>query len=375
VLGWVIILVAVLATVALGAGREDAFDLVLYGPLTMVLATSGMLICARHPRHPVGRLFWVLGGWFAIAELGEAYSVRAAVADWPAGEVGEWVIAWSWLVDFALWSLILLRFPDGGLPSRRWRPVPWVVVAGAALAVPGYALGTGAVEQQFADGRNPFAVEALPTALMSAVGMALLAAGGFTAVAATMVRLRRSSGIERLQMKWFAAAAALVAAVGPFAVWLWYETFVVRVAMGLALISVPVAAGIAILRYRLYDIDLVIRRTLVYAALTATLALAYLTTVLLAQLVVPARSDLTTAVSTLAAAAVLRPARARIQRIVDRRFFRRRYDRERTLEAFGLRLRDEVDIATLSVELEAVTVETLQPAHVSLWLREPHVTG
>jgi hypothetical protein len=193
--------------------------------------------------------------------------------------------------------------------------------------------------------------------------------------ASLIVRFRRATGEQRVQIKWLALAGALVAVIFPIALvgyGVWGED-VSNVAIMLSVLSLPVAAGVAILRYRLYDIDVVINRTIVYGALTVILAGTYLGSVLVLQLLLnglSGDSGLAVAASTLGVAALFRPARARVQGVVDRRFYRRKYDAGRTLTAFSTRLRDEVDLEALSSELRAVVDDAMQPSHVSLWLRE-----
>jgi len=246
-----------------------------------------------------------------------------------------------------------------------------VALAAAALTTVALALRPGALDFD-PPVTNPVGVHAagLLDALATA-GQALALAALVLAAVGLARRLARARGAERQQLKWMAYAASLVAlafavnalgpTTGPLADLLWLVAL-------LAFLGVPLAAGIAILRHRLYEIDLVINRTLVYGALTATLAATYLATVLLLGLAL-ADSDLAVAGATLATAALARPARARIQAAVDRRFYRRRYDAQRTLDAFAARLRDEVDLDELAADLRAVAHETLQPAHVSVWLR------
>jgi len=211
--------------------------------------------------------------------------------------------------------------------------------------------------------------------VMFGVGMLLLMTSFVAAVVSIVLRYRAAVGVERQQLKQLVFAGSLALPIMALAVPLFgYDSLAVRVALAVAFLSLPVAAGIAILRYRLYDIDVVINRALVYGALTATLAGSYLGAVLLLQLALSPMtesSSLAIAASTLAVAALFRPVRKRIQSLVDRRFFRTRYDAARTVQRFGAHLRDEVDLETLGDDLRAVVAETMQPAHVTLWLRAP----
>jgi hypothetical protein len=244
-----------------------------------------------------------------------------------------------------------------------------------------YSLRPGPLDDPFATVSNPLGVPGAGGAIGAAlnVGWVLATAGVALGAASTLIRLRRARGVERQQVKLVLAVAAVVAAATALTMLSWYVwpdgRLQVRMAViGLSFTGFPVAAGIAILRYRLYDIDVIVNRALVYGALSATLGASYLAgVVLLQQLFSPFTrgSDLAIAGSTLAVAALFRPARARVQGLVDRRFYRSRYDAARTLERFSGRLRDEVDLEALGGSLRGVVRETVAPAHVSLWLRGP----
>jgi hypothetical protein len=281
-----------------------------------------------------------------------------------------WVYLWAFVGTMPVATFMLLLFPDGRLPSPRWRPAAWLVAAALTLVFLHSAFAPGRIADFPRD--NPLGLDGIAGEIAGWLSLALplVSVAALASVASLVVRLRRSSGDERQQVKWLATGGAvlfvgIVASNVPGGPGL--------LAILLGQMAVAAAVGIAILRHRLYDIDVVINRTLVYGALTAALAAAYLGSVLLLQLALnplTASSNLAIAGSTLAVAALFQPARRRIQAIVDRRFFRRKYDAARTLERFGAQLRDEVDLDALGDDLRAVVTETMQPAHVSLWLRE-----
>jgi hypothetical protein len=337
-------------------------------------ATVGALIVSRRPRHPVGWLFCAMGLSTAAQEFLLGYGGRA---DLPGATAAAWLSSWASEPTTVLVLVLLLVFPTGRFISRGWRRVGLAAVAVAALWAVALALDPG--DLRGLEGvANPLGVDAASGPLgfaASALVVPFMLCGAL-AVTGAIVRFRRARGVEREQTKWLAlAAGALLLAVLSVVVLLllvdtdsgvWDVVTALLVCLGLA--AFPAAAGIAILRHRLYDIDLVIRRTLVYGALTATLLGVYLGLVLLVGLTV-GDSDAAVAASTLAVAWLFRPARTRIQAIVDRRFYRRRYDAARTLEAFAGGLRDQVDLEALSRDLREVVGRTMQPTHVSVWLR------
>ena len=360
-------------------GGDWSFD-VVFGLVFLLYPTVGALVAARFPGNPVG---WVLLGAGLLMYLGELasnyalYGLETDPGSVPGAMTGAWLSSWLFYVPlFAVPPTLFLLVPDGRLLGRRWRWVAGAVIAGVPLVLVSSALSTGPLEDQFDDLENPYGVEAASPLLGVAGGLGLLLVviGILGSVASLVVRYRRLRE-QRQQLKWLVVAGAVIAAAAAAAVVLFaigQDTAggtTTLVAFGF----VPVAAGIAILRHRLYDVDLVVNRALVYGALTAILAGAYLGLVLLLGLALGPltnQSDLAIALSTLAVAALFQPARRRVQALVDRRFYRHKYDAARTLERFGARLRSETDLDALRAELTGVVRDTMQPAHVSLWLRE-----
>ncbi|RZT16812.1 hypothetical protein EV649_4345 [Kribbella sp. VKM Ac-2569] len=341
-------------------------------------AAIGAVVASRLPRHAVGWILLALGVGIDLPFAPEAYAELSLVpgsGPLPGDEWAAWVSSWATVpAFFGLTAFLFMLFPTGRLPSRRWRWAGWFVAVSVALATVAVALAPDEIDSGFDNPVAPTGRGAEFARWLSDATDLLAAPVLVIATAALVVRLRRSGGVERQQLKWFTYAAVMVGAgIGAGSAMPPGRVANAAYIVGLlAVAGLPVAAGLAVLRYRLYDIDLVINKTLVYGALTVTLGTAYLGSVLLLQVVlgpVTQGSGLAVAVSTLAVAALFRPVRSRIQAGVDRRFFRRRYDAARTLDAFGARLRHELDLQALAADLRTVVHDTMQPTHVSLWLR------
>ena len=360
----------------------------------VAFSTVGAVVASRRPDNPIGWLFCTIGLLAAIVLLSSEYAAYALLAEpgsLPGSLAMAWIRSWVWVPYLGLFVLLFLIFPESWPQSRgRWwfASLVLVVVAygtGLAAFSPGPidAIG-GAVE-------NPLGMEALRgVGTNSAVGPveSVLYGLGILAAASLFTRMRRARGVERQQLKWFAYATVVLVGGVVFA-------FTISEATGLrwvgeagyaltmvGLVGLPVAVGIAILRYNLYNIDLIINRTLVYGVLTGTLVTVYIGGVTATQAIFHAltgqeeQPQLAVVISTLVIAALFNPLRRRIQGFIDRRFYRRKYDAAKTLEAFSSKLRDETDLEALSDDLVGVVRETMQPAHVSLWLRpDPPLRG
>jgi hypothetical protein len=358
--------------------------------LPTVYVTLGLVIATRRPRHPVGWLLIGCGLTGSVQLVAGQYAALASPADLPGRLHALWTASQLQIIWVGLVMLLILLFPTGRLTSPRWRPVAWSLVTGVCLSLITQSLKPRTLSDSPGD-TNPFGAPALEPIIgrLDVLAGTLVIGGLIGAFASLVVRLRRSRGRERQQIKWFVYVALLgIVATFPLGPLL---TFLIidqlpggyRGVFGalleprlLAPIALASTVAAAIVRHRLYDIDRVINRTLVYSLLTALLGAVYAAGVfLLGRLLDPAdgQSELAVAASTLAVATLFQPARRRVQTAVDRRFNRARYDAARTIAAFSTRLRDEVDLDTLSAELLTVVDQTMEPTRISLWLRpSPH---
>jgi hypothetical protein len=363
------------------AGRADLAALVpgsIVGPLLAMLSatTVGALLASRRPRHPVG---WLLLG-FALSLTASGviasyvtYGLVARPGALPAAHVVARYYPATGATALALLSLVLLLTPTGSLPSARWRW--WAVITAATpvalvLVMP---VAPGRLDPQPLLTDSPFSDRALGGAVLVATRVALVVTALAVVVAAgsLVLRFRRAHGVERQQLRWVALAAALMLLAGPIVLApVVLESPILADWVSAVWVAVlPVAVGAAVLRYRLYDLDRIISRTLAYGLLTLLLGGGYALVVLGLGRLLGRDSPLVVAGATLAVAAVFQPARRRVQAGVDRRFNRRRHDATRIIEAFGARLRNQVDLDTLHTELLAVVDQTMQPTKASLWLR------
>ena len=346
--------------------------------LAVGYSTVGAVVASRRPQNPLGWILCAIGpswGTYHFNSQYVTYTLLAAPGTLPAGEVAAWIASWLWVPGLGLILFLALLFSGGRLLSSRWRPFAWLSVLLVAAGTIMVAFSPGPILSLTVP--NPLGIEGLPSVYQQL--QALMFALIFVASASLLVRLHHARGVERQQIKWVAYAGALVASAS-------LPTYTVFEAMDLrwlemvghmpalvGILGVPTAVGPAILRHRLYDIDRIINRTLVYGSLTAILVAHYFGSIVWLQIafveLTGQRSTLAVVASTLVIAALFNPLHRWVQAFVDRRFYRRKYDARKTLEAFSAELRDETDLDALSDDLVGVVKETMQPSHVSLWLR------
>ncbi len=344
----------------------------------VVATASAWPIIRVRPDNPIGWLLLAAATGSAVQSLAH-YEAGSALVSGGIGlglsDVGAWIEGWEWVLIVSASIATLLLFPTGRLPSRRWRPALWAILAGASATIVGLAATFTAFPQTGEAARQVTTTGGGPFALIAIAGFLLLMLASVLATAATIVRFRRSTGIERQQMKWLAlAGGAFLATFPPYivavesggAAW-WWESLT-----AVAFLGLPVAIGIAIVRHRLFDIDHVINRTVVYLTLTALLGVIYVVTVLAMQSImsrITTTNDLAIASSTLLVAALFQPARRRVQSIVDRRFYRSRYDALRIADAFAGRLRDEVELDAVTDDIGRTVERTIRPTIIGVWVR------
>jgi hypothetical protein len=376
--------VVTVATVAIDAvtSPPDEQDESFWADLSLIVAFGafavvGALVASRRPRNAVGWLFLAAPLFAIVGAFSEEYGYRALIVDeeLPLGLVFAWFASWMWFPALGAIALVGFVFPDGRLPGRWWGLVQWAFVAVISLTAIGAAIYPGPISETWPGApEKPLTIAGSEEVLDVAaqVGGAVLIGLLAALVASVVVRFRRSRGRERQQLKWMLVAVAFLVCNAVVSEALALPDGVGNLLFAVSVASLPVAAGVAILKHRLYDVDVVIRKTLVYGALTVLLGAAYVGLVLAGQALFSSfagGSNLAIAGSTLVVAALFLPLRRRVRRTVDRRFYRRRYDAARTLDAFGSRLREEIDLETLEADLRAVVDETMQPVHASLWLR------
>ncbi len=338
-------------------------------------ATVGVVLASRRPRHPVGWLLLAFGLFLVATGAAAQYLAWGLVrpGTLPAARYAALYYPASVFTALILLGFVLLLTPTGSLPAPRWRWWARAMVAVPVALLVVVTLAPGSVDPYYQAVGGPFDFHGLGGVLLVANQVALAVTNLAVVVAAgsLVVRFRRARGVERQQLRWVALAAAVMvlAAVGVVAGLAIGATAVVTWAVSVCVVVLPLAIGAAILRYRLYDLDRIISRTLAYGLLTVLLGGGYAGVVLGLSQLLGRQSSLVVAGATLAVAGVSQPARRRIQQVVDRRFNRRRYNTARTIEAFATRLRQQIDLDALTAELLTVVDQTMQPMSSSLWLR------
>ncbi len=338
--------------------------------VNMAVPVTGFVLASRRPENRIGWLFLVAGLALGLSGFSNQYALHALVADrgsFPAGQVFAWLSNWTWVIAVAALAFLFLLFPTGQLRSRRWRRAAWFVGGAFALTTVCTAIGAST------EWANPFTLSGPGspgglTTLFFLTAAFLISAALLVSVAALVVRFAKSSGEERLQLKWCAAAALVLVVV--FVASIWVNSAAVNVLQSVAFLCLWTAIATAVLKYRLYEIDRIISRTLAYAIVTGLLIGLYAGLVLLATHVLSFSSPVAVAAATLAAAALFSPVRRRVQRVVDRRFNRARYDADMTVALFAAHLKDAVNLDSVRDDLASVVQRALEPAHVSVWISQ-----
>lgn len=367
----------------LGQPIEDFAGLYV---LLLTFTVPGIFLAIRMPMNPIGWLMacfalcWI---WPAAAAPYGFVGLFSDAAPYPLADWALWSATWTWMPGYLTIGLVLFLYPTGRVPSPVWRPLPWIAIIATAAGVLSAMFHPRPLDPELG-GENPLAIPAAESLLsiVEAVGTSTLMAAGLAAVGSLVFRFRRSSGTERQQLRWLVYAVAVAISVGALTT---LRDVIgstpadpIIDALGLvALLTVgliPATMAIAILRYGLYDLGRVVNLTVVYVVLVVLLVTLYAVSVFSLREILPlGQNDLAVAASTLAVAALFNPIRGRVQRFVDRRFHRSRYDSQNIVEEFAAGLRDEVVVESLTKRLIGVVHQTVQPSSVTVWVRPPTV--
>ncbi|MDQ6649753.1 MAG: hypothetical protein M3Z02_06515 [Actinomycetota bacterium] len=344
------------------------------GAQALVLGTTGTVLAARKPRVTIGWLLVVAALLSAVAFTDGEYAAAALTRfpDWPAAHAALWVQTWSWVAPMSLSTMFLfLRFPTGRLPTPGWLWVERLMIASVLLVAAGEAVRPGP-PMNLHVGTNPLGMTSGWAVVLTGASQPLLGAALVTSLASLLFRVRLATPVERVQLRWitFAGAVLVLSAVPDIArgVTPVLTASLAQAVTSLAAFTIPVAITVAVLRYRLYDIDRLISRTVSYALVTGLLVAVYISLVTVVTRLVPSSNAVAVAGSTLAVAALFQPVRRRVQAAVDRRFNRARYDAALTVEQFSARLRADVDLGSLAADLVRTVHSTFEPTQVALWL-------
>ena len=384
------VIVATAGVYLLSVGAFDASSPNLFGHIAdfenfaspAFLGIIGPFVASRRPRNPIGWLLTVAALAATTNPFLQSYATYGLLTrpgSLPGATTVFWVANAFWPLQWPGLLLLLLLFPNGHLPSPRWRPVAWLAVIVPALYVLLSAVYPGPIPG-FESYINPIGLTAAPAELLQPIYGSPIFFAAFPSVQlvvsalAVIARFRKARGDQRQQLKWFAYASVLAICIYALDALGLLGGAVASIVQGLAIDGLVLAIAFAVLRYRLYDIDVIIRRTLIYGAMTACLVMLYLGCVIVLQAVFRTltgqSSDLAIVASTLGIAAMFQSLRSSVQRLIDRRFYRHTYDAAQVLAAFGTTSRDEVELSHLTDRLVEVVGETMQPTQVSLWLRE-----
>lgn len=363
-LPWVLLAVTVVLVfpmVILSLGREELFDTIIFGLLPLALGIIGAFVTSAQPGNPIGWIFAGQGVWMALAETLEGASYHdVAIADF-----GAWFIGWSWVVDLSLYALILLLFPTGRLLSRKWRISVGVMIPALLLAVPGQAFSPESKD-------NPWAIDSPLLAAAFGIGIVLLLVSLLCAVVSLGIRFRRARGIERQQIKLLLFAGSFILTTGALAVPFYYDSVIIQIAIALALLFLPIAVGLAILRYRLYEIDVVINKTLVYGSLAAFITAIYVGIVVVIGSLIGVGDEPNLGLSIVATALIavaFQPFKHRVQRLANRMVYGKRSTPYEVLAEFSSKMAGSYAQDELLSQMAATLADGTGAVSAHVWVK------